>query len=315
MGHGCIVSQHCHSNNGRDLTCRYGHVLNLQRLALFGWLLAQATSVQEPQLRIEAPPELSTVRMRLQSTGTLRLAGVAQFVGLTNLGPPIQVILATENSNWARQVSPWIVGFALDTPELVVIFPARSPGYPHSTLDDVLRHEITHVLIQRASGHGTVPRWFNEGLAMSAERGWRLQDQSELLYQLLVGPRTSLDELDRLFAGDRSSQIRAYALAGAFVRYILQREGEGAPAEFLMRVKHGSSFETAFEDVTGITAAHAESEFWDRQRVWTTWVPIITSSATVWIVATLLAIWAIRRRRQKNAEIEKRWEEEEPDDL
>src|SRR5262244_3796831 len=215
MGHRCIVSQHCRSNNGRDLTYPHGHVLNLRRLALFGWLLTQATSLplQEPQLRIEAPPELSAVRMRLEAADTLRLAGIAQFVGLTEAGPPIEVILATENSKLARQVSPWIAGFALDAPELVVIFPARSPGYPDNTLVDVLRHEITHVLIQRASGHGALPRWFNEGLAMSAERGWRFQDQTQLLYQLMIGPRTSLDELDRLFGGDRSAQNRAYALA------------------------------------------------------------------------------------------------------
>jgi len=290
--------------------------LNLRRLALFGWLLTQATSLpaQEPQLRIEAPPELSAVRMRLEAPDTFRLAGVAQFVGLTEAGPPIEVILATENSKLARQVSPWIVGFALDAPELVVIFPARSPGYPDNTLVDVLRHEITHVLIQRASGHGVLPRWFNEGLAMSAERGWRFQDQSQLLYELVLGPRSSLDELDRLFSGDRSAQTRAYALAGAFVRYILQQHGAKVPAEVLMRVKQGSSFETAFADVTGTTAAHAESEFWDRQRIWTTWIPLLTSSATVWIVVTLLAMWAIQRRRKKSAEIERRWEEEEHND-
>jgi hypothetical protein len=296
---------------------RHGHVLNLRRLALFGWLLTQTTSLplQEPQLRIEAPPELSAVRLRLQSAGTPRLAGIAEFVGLTDAGPPIQVILATENSNWARRVPPWIAGFALDSPELVVVFPARSPGYPDTTLEDVLRHEITHVLIRRASGRGVIPRWFNEGLAMSAERGWRFQDQSQLLYQLMIGPRTSLDELDRLFEGDRSAQNRAYALAGAFVRDLLQRQGARAPAEILMRVKQGSTFETAFVDVTGVTPAHAESEFWGRQRIWTTWVPIVTSSATVWIVVTLLALWAIRRRRQKNSEIEKRWEEDGDDDL
>lgn len=254
--------------------------------------------------------------MRLQSSGTLHLAGVAQFVGLADTGPPIRVILATESSDWARQVSPWIVGFAVDAPELVVIFPGRSPGYPDNTLDDVLRHEIAHVLIRRASGHDAVPRWFNEGLAISAERGWRFQDQSELLYQLVLGPRTSLDELDRLFAGDRGAQIRAYALAGAFVRYILQEKGDRAPAEILMRVKQGSAFDTAFVDVTGISAARAESDFWDGQRIWTTWIPIFTSSATVWIIVTLLAIWAIQRRRQKNAEIERRWKEEgEHDDI
>src|SRR5262249_57299536 len=194
MGHRCIVSQHCRSNNGRDLTFPHGHVLNLRRLALFGWLLTQATSLplQEPPLRIEAPPELSAVRLRLQSAGTLRLAGIAEFVGLTDAGPPIQVMLATENSNWARRVPPWIAGFALESPEFVVVFPARSPGYPDTTLEDVLRHEITHVLIQRASVRGGLPRCFREGVAMSTERGCVFQHQCQLLYHRLLAPRPTL---------------------------------------------------------------------------------------------------------------------------
>jgi hypothetical protein len=59
-------------------------------------------------------------------------------------------VLATESSDWARGVSPWIAGFAVGS-DLVVLFPARSPSYPDNTLEDVLRHEVTHVLIWRAA--------------------------------------------------------------------------------------------------------------------------------------------------------------------
>src|SRR5262249_19521978 len=142
-----------------------------------------------PALRIEAPPELASIRTRFESYDPKRLAGIQQLIGLQDAGPVIPVVLATENSDWATRVSPWIAGFALDSPELVVIFPARSPSYPHNTLDDVLRHEVAHVLIGRASAGMPIPRWFNEGLAMAAEHGWRFEDQTQLLYQLVLGSR------------------------------------------------------------------------------------------------------------------------------
>ena len=47
--------------------------------------------------------------------------------------------------------------------------------------------------------------------------------------------------------------------------------------------------DAAFADVAGITPAAAESEFWQRQRIWTNWLPIITSTTTLWMAVTLLA--------------------------
>jgi len=264
-----------------------------------------------PQLQIEAPPQFAAIRMRLESLDPQQLAEIVQLLAMTDAGAVIKVVLAGENSDWARQVPPWIAGFAVAGSDLVVIFPERSPGYPHDTFDDVLRHEVTHVLIERASGGRPVPRWFNEGVAMAVERAWRFQDQTQLLYQLVLGSRTSLADIDRLFGGTQSDQTRAYALAGAFVRDLLQEHGAKVPGEILMRMGHGSSFDSAFTAATGRTPTTANYEFWERQRIWTTWVPIVTSTATLWSAVTVLALLAIRRRRKKDAEIEKKWKEEE----
>ena len=289
----------------------------MYRVALLAALFFQAGArpLNPPRLRIEAPPELVAIRARLESIDPLRLGGIAPLVGVTDSGPPIHVVLAPENSDLARGVPPWISGFAVAASGLVVIFPARSPSYPDDSLEDVLRHEVAHVLIGRASGGRSIPRWFNEGLAMAAERDRLFQDQTQLLYQLVTGSRTSLDELDRLFAGGQSDQTRAYALAGALVHDVRQRHGPAACAEILMRIAYGTPFDAAFAEVTGLTPYKAESEFWQRQRIWTTWVPIVASSTTLWLAVTLLAILAIYRRRRRNREIERRWATEEEDDV
>jgi Peptidase MA superfamily len=273
--------------------------------------ITNGQSLRQPQVRIEAPPELSSVRSRLESADPNLLAGIVELVGLEDPGPVIQVVLATEGSSMAHQVAPWVAGFALGSSGKVVIFPARSPSYPHNSLQDVLRHEVAHVLIARAAGGETVPRWFNEGLAMAAERSWRFDDQTRFLYQLVLGPSTTFSETDALFAGDKGNQDRAYALSGAIVRELIQQFGATVAAQVLMRMRKGIPFEAAFADVTGVTVRQAESDFWRGQRVWTTWIPLLTSSAMVWMLVTLIAIVAIRKRRQKDAEMQKRWDEEE----
>ena len=286
----------------------------MYRLALLLWFLASLLPSEFPKLEIEAPTALDAVRNRLQSIPPGRFADIAEFLGLIDAGPVIQVKLATETSDVARGVAPWISGFAMGESNLVVIFPARSPGYPDNTLEDVLRHEVAHILIWRASAGRPVPRWFDEGLAMEVERGRRFQDQTQLLYQLITSGRTNLEHLDRLFTGGQNDQTRAYALAGAFIRDLGQEHGPTVFREILMRVRRGVPFDVAFADVAGVTPSSAESEFWDRQRIWISWVPIIASSTTLWLAITTLALVAIYVRRRRNREIEDRWAKEEESD-
>ena len=45
----------------------------------------------------------------------------------------------------------------------------------------------------------------------------------------------------------------------------------------------------------------AGESFWSRQTFWYRWVPLLTSSVTLWILVTMLALWAMRKRRARDA--------------
>jgi hypothetical protein len=251
--------------------------------------------------------------MRLEALPSSSFDDVAQFLGTSEPGPAIHVVLSPETSGLARSVSQWISGFALGESSLIVLFPARSPGYPDQTLEDVLRHEVAHVLLWRAAAGRPVPRWFDEGVAMEVERQRRWQDQTQLFYQLMTGGETDLQHLDRLFAAGQNDQTRAYALAGAFVHELMRQHGPQTIADILKGVHSGSDFDTAFAAVTGSPPSNAEAEFWRSQRIWTSWLPIISSTTTLWVAVTLLALLAIYMRRRRNRKIEEEWAKEETD--
>jgi hypothetical protein len=276
---------------------------------MFLLFLTQTAGEIPPQLRIEGPPAMAAEKSRLDSLDPKRLLDIVRLVGLKHPGGPIRVQLSENSSGLARSVPPWIVGFAQE--ENVVIFPSRSPSYPHSTLDDVVRHEVAHVLIWRASSGRPIPRWFNEGLAMAAERQRELRDQTQLFVYLATGSRLSFEDIDRLFNGGQADQTRAYLLSGTLVWDLLKEHGESSAGRILEEVRNGSSFETAFKNVTGDSTTAAEEKFWKRQRVWTTWLPIVFSQETLWIGITFLTIVAIWRVRKRNAAIRKRWDDEE----
>ena len=194
---------------------------------------------------------------------------------------------------------------------MVVLFPERSPSYPDSNLDELLRHEVAHVLIARAAGGQPVPRWFNEGVATLAADVWRLSDRSRLALTLVTRGESTLEEVEGMFSGDRGQIARAYAQSSAFVRDMALRYRQSAPAEILALVRIGVPFEEAFLRGTGQTLAGAERSFWRRHSFWYRWFPILTSSITGWTMITFLFLLAAYLKRRKTEKLQQAWEEEE----
>lgn len=270
-----------------------------------------AFAAQPPRLVFSAPPRFAATAARLQETVPPQLGSVMELSGLREPGPPIHVVLAPEGSSEAGLVPRWVVGYAVGEQGLIVLLPQRVPSYPDSSLDDVLLHETAHVLVARAAGGRPLPRWFQEGMAMIAGRSWGLDDRTRLTLALLVDRPVSLAALDGRFLRGQAEVNRAYAIAGSFVRDLLERYGPEAAPRILEGVARGLTFEDAFFAATGTTLASAEDSFWSRQTLWYRWVPVLTSSATLWLLITLLALWAIRRRRRRDAAQRRIWDEEE----
>lgn len=268
-------------------------------------------AVEVPRLEVEAPPELTVLAERINGQDPRRLEATMKLLGLAQPGPPIRVILATEDSPVAQRTPTWISGFAYGNLDVVVLFPERTPAYPDTSFDELLFHELSHVLAARAAAGHSLPRWFNEGLAMYIGRSWNLEDRSRMTWALLVDRRVSLTALDQSFAGDRGEMRRAYAVSGAFVRDLYHRFGPKIGAQILSDIALGLPFEEAFYRRTGIDFVRAEERFWHSYSIWYRWVPVLTSSATLWIAITILSLIAVKRRRDRTAEIKRQWEEEE----
>ncbi len=274
-------------------------------------LAAPAAGREPPELRFEAPAVLAPQVARLEQLGAADLVPIMDLLGLDRPGPPITVQLAREGSPEARRAPSWAVAYAFGGAGLVVLIPSRVPGYPDHTLDAVLRHEIAHVLIARAARHRGIPRWFNEGLAIHASRDWGLEDRARLTLATLRRAGVALDDLDRRFQGGSHSATSAYALSAAFVRFLLDRHGPFVAARIFDQMARGHAFEEAFRHAVGSSLAAEESRYWRHLDIWSKWVPLLSSSTTLWILITMLALWAFKRRRERDAEQRLAWEEEE----
>ena len=266
-------------------------------------------AIRPPEFVIIAPPSLQAAAEGLRQLDTQKLVTVMRVLGLTDAGPPITIALVPEDAAVARQTPSWVAGFANGDAGQIVIFPARTPSYPHDSMESLLHHEVTHVLVSRAAPGADIPRWFHEGLAMALEHTWGLRDRSEVAMAVVSG-ESSLATLDADFRGSPASAARAYGVAGAFVRDLIARHGPGLPARLLTSLAAGASFDDAFRAATSTPLADAERLFW-RESWWYRVVPFLTSSLVLWMVIVLLAVSARRHRAARRRALRERWEAEE----
>ena len=274
-------------------------------------LALPAAAREPPELRFEAPPVLAPQVERLENLDPAGLVTIMEILGLAQPGPPIRVQLAKEGSPAARNAPSWAVAYAFGGAGLVVLIPSRVPGYPDHSLEAVLRHEIAHVLIARAAHHRGVPRWFNEGLAIHSARDWGFEDRARLTLATVRRGGVALDDLDQRFQGGQHSASSAYALSAAFVRYLLDQHGPFVASRILERIAQGLTFKQAFARTVGNSLEAEEVRFWRHLDIWNKWVPLLSSSTTLWLLITLLALWAFKRRRERDAEQLAAWDEEE----
>lgn len=264
-----------------------------------------------PPLRIDAPESMRPVVRQIVEMPEESLAIVNRLIGAPPSGEPIEILIAPEDSALAARTPSHVGGYAIGETSNIVLFPARASNYPDDGLPALLRHEIAHILIHRASGGQPVPRWFHEGLAVTAGGVWDLEDRTRLTVGMMTMEDLDLEKIEAGFAGTEFEIHRSYAMSTAFVRHILNEFGAGAPKDILRRVAAGVPFERAFLDATGRSLPLVERDFWKSRKIWNRWIPFLTSSLALWTAISLLALWAIRRRRRRDARIRKLWELEE----
>ena len=252
------------------------------------------------ELDVRSGDGMEGIARGIRAADPRRFDAVMEMVGLEAAGPPILVLVAPESSQLARNAPSWVSGYAVPAESFVVLFPQRASRYPIDGMEELLRHEVAHVMIERAAGSGEIPRWFNEGIATVAGESWSVGDRSMVTWTLARGGELSFERVDAMFGEGEPSIARAYALSGAFVNDLLQREGAGAVAGILSRVKDGTPFEYAFVRVTGKSIQRAEREFWQRRTFWNRWIPLLSSSVVLWGLITLLATWATTARLRRD---------------
>jgi hypothetical protein len=215
----------------------------------------------------------------------------------------------------------YAVGVAYPALDLVLLTLTAPETWERPDVPHVFSHELAHVALHRAvrgvdgerTFERTVPRWFDEGIAIHLA-GERSIERVETLWQgTISGQLIPLDRLDRGFPSRPHAVSLAYAESADFVAFILRR-GDDGPAklrQLLERIRGGDSFEGAVSLTFTSTLGQLEDEWRTALGERYGAAPLLLGSGLAWVVVGFLIVLAFRKRRVNNKKVLLRWSEEE----
>lgn len=207
----------------------------------------------------------------------------------------------------------WASGSAYPSHHLMVIRTNKLGIYPDMNVISVFVHELSHIFLYHTLKESRVfvPTWFNEGIAMLEARKWGMRDSYELASSLIIGSYIPLDALRSRFPKERYEARRAYVESFSFLIYLAENYGESSIWQIISRMKEGYGFEESFFMIIGEDVRQVEKKWIAKVTFWYRWIPVVTSSITLWIGVTLLFILGYIRKKNRERQILKEWDEEE----
>lgn len=221
------------------------------------------------------------------------------------------VALPADRRQYTRLLLPgskppeWAAALAYPRWSYIVMGP-YGPAERISYMESLLAHEYAHVALGHATRFRSLPSWFVEGFADLAAFRIGLFTHDQMV------PEIPLDLLKGRFPADRTRAGAAYQQSRDFVAYLYHSRSPEEFHGFLKLLQQGTPFEQALERIYG-KDLETLSKRWRRSwRFRNFWIPLITSGAFLWFLASLLLVMGYvrqrRRRRMMEAEPEVIWE-------
>lgn len=193
----------------------------------------------------------------------------------------------------------WAAGVA-HPPSGEIIIARHGPDGAPTNLEELLRHEMTHVVLHRATGGEELPRWFHEGVA-EAFNGTLSFGRTQTLAAAVFGPGVpDLERLEESFHGTDGPQAAvAYAAARDLVEFMRAYDTSGMRLRQVMtELRQGRRFEVAFIRAYGVSLEEIVAQWRKGLPGRFVWYPLAASGGLPFIfVAPLVAIAWLRRRR------------------
>jgi len=281
-------------------------------LSLFAGVKQQTAyfkfSCQEEDARAVSPLVQEADAMARDITGEFGLA----------LQRAVTIIIAPTAEEFQRiqpagaRVPAWAIGVAYPAENLIILLSPRVRQRGHIDLIKTFQHELIHIALGQAfKGKEQVPRWLNEGLAMIAGGEWSVARLSTITFAVLGGKLIPMEKITGSFPWDPGEAELAYCESFYFISFLKGQFGSDAFKKFMAAYIARKNFKQAIEDSYLVRWEEMEVLWLSYLNVRFSWIPLITSSTTLWFLATVIFILGyLRKKRMSRLKLEE-WKREE----
>ncbi|MEL6821895.1 MAG: hypothetical protein AAFP70_09055 [Calditrichota bacterium] len=209
------------------------------------------------------------------------------------------------------KIPKWAAAVYLTGRRLILV---KSPGWKGSirSLEQDLRHEMVHLLVDYHLGSRSVPLWYNEGLAevLSGE-SIDLADAARIAADLRSREVMFLEDLDSLQNFTVPQVQMAYIYAYSAMDFLLERmEGRMTLNEFHQQIKR-FGWEKALQNASGYDSREFEIYWYTQLRDNYRWYLLLNFDNFLWIaiIGIFFLVFWLKRNRMK--QLFRSWREEE----
>lgn len=281
-----------------------------------GW---KTVSDSRLTVRFRGPSDVLANQV-LERAGTF-LADTSQFLGLPWLSQ-YSIIIAGSKDEFVelqptiRPAPEWAGALTYPALGMVLIMTPGAMETGGTRYWSLLRHEMVHLLLGDAeSMYGArFPRWFQEGVATYISGEMNLARLLQLGWAQATGATPDFRELEFTFPSQASHAGAAYARSYLFIRYLSQRFGEDAVARLVAESLQRGGINGGVVAAFDMSLAELLVGFDQYARVKATWIPVITSTATLWGAITLLFVVTWFRKKVQGMRTVLQWEREEEEE-
>jgi hypothetical protein len=235
---------------------------------------------------------------------------LAEALGLGDVSPfQIQVVgnFKANAGGTMNDLPAWGVAFAFMKSQVMLI-DAKRATQAWNTLEKVVPHELSHLLLAQRVGLKPMPLWFVEGLAEWQAGQWSLLENWYLMEAVWTGRAIPLSTIERVFPREERQASEAYRIAYIAFTFRLGKEVDRLPV-FMNRLARADSFEEAFQEFWGESLGDFYIRFQrELDRRYTTRFMIFQSGPLFTLVAVAVILIFIRlkirnRRKLKRMEM------------
>jgi len=206
------------------------------------------------------------------------------------------------------------VGLAYPNLNRILLLSPRAISSGHIQLEKIFIHELTHIVLGTTYQNKSpvhIPKWFNEGLSMYEAKQWNWQYRMLMTRICLKGDIIPFRELEHSFPVDSIHINIAYAQSFSLISFILNKYGQDSLRDITRALIHGDKIDKALNKVINLDLYNLENVWKKHLRLIYTWVPVLTSSLTLWFVISLIFLLVYYQKKRASMAKLYTWEKEE----